>query len=81
MKLRPKKPFWQSNIVKVSVSWAILVTTGLGLFVLARDDVNGRRKEIMMSKKRMAEANKGAYQSERFQPVSSENPQEAAMKE
>ena len=66
---------------QVSVSWAILVTTGLGLFVLARDDVNGRRKEIMMSKKRMAEATKGDYQNDRFQPLSSHNAQGVEMKE
>ena len=44
-----------------------LVAIGLGSFVFARNDVNARRKEIMMSKKRMADATKGDYQHpERF---------------
>jgi len=74
--MRPKLPFWKSNIAKVTVSWAFLVAGGLGAFVLARNDVNGRRKEIMMSKKRMADATKADYHNDRFQTS-----QEGEMKE
>jgi len=50
-----KVPWRQSNVFKISVSWAVLVVLGLGSFVVARKDINGRRREIMMSKKRMAQ--------------------------
>lgn len=63
---KPKVPLLKSNIFKVTVSWMALVVLGLGSFVLARNDVNGRRREIMMSKKRMADATKQEYESERF---------------
>jgi len=53
--LAPKKKFWQSPIFKVTTAWAILIPLGLGIFVLARDDVKKRRRDIMLSKKRMFE--------------------------
>ena len=40
---------------QVTTAWAILIPLGLGIFVLARDDVKKRRRDIMLSKKRMFE--------------------------
>lgn len=58
-----------SKVFKVTACWGVLTISALSLFVLARNDVNSRRREIMMSKKRMSAANQGDYESNSYKGI------------
>lgn len=47
----------RSKAAKVMVSWAFVITAGVGSFVLVKRQVDQSRYEIMKSKDRMRTAN------------------------
>jgi hypothetical protein len=58
----PKPPFRLGRIGKANIGCAIVIGLGLYSFVLARNQVDNRRYEIMKSKQRMKESNFGDYE-------------------
>ncbi|KAL1517911.1 hypothetical protein ABEB36_001611 [Hypothenemus hampei] len=56
---------------KITIGWIVCVTGGLGLFYLAKRNIDKQRYENMKSRQRMRAANEGNYeQSYRNFPVS-----------
>jgi len=53
------------TVLRVNVSWAVIVAAGIGAFVLAKKSIDKQRYDAMKSRERMKRATEGEYSTTR----------------